>query len=395
MLNLIIGTVGGGKSYEAVVYHVLPALQEGRMVITNLPLNIEEFRGIEPSYAHLIELRHPNSQNPLPFSRLEDYQSSWRHPVSGTGALYVIDECHIPLPFKATSKAIEDWFSLHRHSSSDVVLITQNYQKVSKSIRDLAQNLYRVRKNIAFGSSKTYTRGVYDGLGGALIERSQRIYKSQYFKLYQSHTLGGGKELNRIAFKTFWHHWIFKALILMFFLGIYTFSKVDWSRSPFNSASYGKAPASAVPVPVGTDITPLVRQSPEKLSSLNLASADYSGTGDYPFKGARFVIRGAVKARHKTSYLIEVLNWGDDKPSLASNLSSFLGDSKADKSKDSQSQVVSSILTPVAKKRNFITLDTLLYAGYSVQPFDECNIKLSYTVNAHTDVNLISCSYPQ
>ncbi|MHA6613038.1 zonular occludens toxin domain-containing protein [Photobacterium damselae] len=41
MINLIMGRPGGGKSYEAVVYHVLPAIQSGRMVITNLPINLD------------------------------------------------------------------------------------------------------------------------------------------------------------------------------------------------------------------------------------------------------------------------------------------------------------------------------------------------------------------
>lgn len=35
------GLMGGGKSYELIRYHVLPALQKGRKVITNLPLVME------------------------------------------------------------------------------------------------------------------------------------------------------------------------------------------------------------------------------------------------------------------------------------------------------------------------------------------------------------------
>ncbi|EPW3551744.1 zonular occludens toxin domain-containing protein, partial [Pseudomonas aeruginosa] len=38
MINLILGQPGGGKSHEAVVYHVVPALNQGRKVITNLAL---------------------------------------------------------------------------------------------------------------------------------------------------------------------------------------------------------------------------------------------------------------------------------------------------------------------------------------------------------------------
>ncbi|MBI5918423.1 MAG: hypothetical protein HY849_03485 [Nitrosomonadales bacterium] len=41
MINLLLGPPGGGKSYEATVYHVLPALAKGRKIITNLPLDLD------------------------------------------------------------------------------------------------------------------------------------------------------------------------------------------------------------------------------------------------------------------------------------------------------------------------------------------------------------------
>lgn len=57
MINLLEGVPGSGKSYEAVVYHVLPALKMGRKVITNLPLKLDQFAAIDPGYLDLIELR--------------------------------------------------------------------------------------------------------------------------------------------------------------------------------------------------------------------------------------------------------------------------------------------------------------------------------------------------
>ena len=57
MINGLEGIPGSGKSYEATVYHVLAALQTGRLVITNLPLNVEVFAAIDPSYRSLIQIR--------------------------------------------------------------------------------------------------------------------------------------------------------------------------------------------------------------------------------------------------------------------------------------------------------------------------------------------------
>src|SRR5438132_8599697 len=118
MINILLGAPGGSKSYEAVVYHVLPALQRGRKVITNLPLHVDQFEAIEPGSSALIELRtatlalppaeSPESENLLmgmlsraraskfvarAFANHEDYASEWR-AADGTGPLYVVDECH-------------------------------------------------------------------------------------------------------------------------------------------------------------------------------------------------------------------------------------------------------------------------------------------------------------
>ncbi len=57
MINILIGPPGGGKSYEAVVHHVLPALANGRKVITNLPLQMNRIAAIDASFVPLIEIR--------------------------------------------------------------------------------------------------------------------------------------------------------------------------------------------------------------------------------------------------------------------------------------------------------------------------------------------------
>ena len=58
MINGLEGIPGSGKSYEACVFQVLAALKEGRKVITNLPLVVDAYAAIDPSYRALIELRH-------------------------------------------------------------------------------------------------------------------------------------------------------------------------------------------------------------------------------------------------------------------------------------------------------------------------------------------------
>jgi zona occludens toxin len=64
VINLLLGAPGGGKSYEATVYHIIPALEKGRKVITNLPLNLEELEKIIPGCSSLIEIRIKTRSKP-------------------------------------------------------------------------------------------------------------------------------------------------------------------------------------------------------------------------------------------------------------------------------------------------------------------------------------------
>lgn len=194
MINLLIGPPGGGKSYEAVVYHVLPALRDGRKVITNLPLILEMFARLDPKYPDLICLKKVSNDGvSRPFAHISDYGDTWRHPETGTGPLYIIDEAHEVLPkskigSKPIDPAIGEWFATHRHEFADVLIITQHYGRVSSEVIDRLQLVYRVKKMTAFGKPDRYIRKVQDGLRGDVVDMSEREYEKHFFGLYVSHT---------------------------------------------------------------------------------------------------------------------------------------------------------------------------------------------------------------
>lgn len=209
--HLLLGIPGSGKSYEAVAYHIIPALRRGRKVITNLPLNREAINDyLSKDVTELLQTVEPTQICPRPFAQIEDFQTEWRGE-GGVGPLYVIDECHFPFPHKATPIAIEEWFSMHRHQGADILLITQSYGKVSKSIIELVDTVWKCRKNIALGSTKTYRRITTDGVRGAQIALTIRKYEKEYFPLYKSHTLSSEtvNEENTTDIKPIWRHWTF------------------------------------------------------------------------------------------------------------------------------------------------------------------------------------------
>lgn len=222
MINGIEGIPGSGKSYEATVFHVLPSLQKGRLVITNLPLLVEIFTALDPAYADLIELRTKSQpvlgiwdaegmddsgngeafkviigdtnfepiKNVSVFGSVWDYYSPWKHPKTGSGPLYIIDECHLGLPAGNTTPEVVEWYKLHRHFNADVLLMTQSFRDINQPIARLLGMLIRCRKADILGRKDCYIRKVHAGYRGAVISTEERKYQPQFFGLYRSHTQG-------------------------------------------------------------------------------------------------------------------------------------------------------------------------------------------------------------
>lgn len=244
MINILIGPPGAGKSYEAVVYHVLPALLSGRKVITNLPLQLDALSQVVPGYRELVQLIEQTLENPKPFGTIDDYGSDWRGE-GGIGPLYVIDECHKPLPKGATSRLVEEWYAEHRHEGADVLLITQGYGKISAPIRDMIQLVYRVRKATALGMAGRYIRKVQDGPRGEVVNETTRVYDPKHYPLYKSHTktMGGVSEEGAKDVKPIWQHWSVIGACAVIPLGILG---LVMAGSPFSVDAPEPAPVAQV-----------------------------------------------------------------------------------------------------------------------------------------------------
>jgi zona occludens toxin len=228
MINGLEGIPGSGKSYEAVVYHVLHYVKKGRKVITNLPLDLDAFAAIDPAYLDLIELRIKpmpilgtwdadrtpaflieevaplaleNSPYSVDFPRVRftgksklfgspwDFYSDWKGK-EGEGPVFIIDECHVGMPKTGTNSEVIEYFKLHRHFNVDILLCTQNFRDVCGEISGLLAMLIKVRKADILGKKGVYIRKVHGGYRGAVVSTEERPYHAQFFSLYKSHTQG-------------------------------------------------------------------------------------------------------------------------------------------------------------------------------------------------------------
>lgn len=309
MINLLLGAPGAGKSFEAVVFHVLPALLSGRKVITNLPLILKEFDSIQPGLSDLIDLR-TDKLGEFAFSSPDHYFSDWRNE-NNQGPLIVIDECHKALP-RSSSKSVPhllktcEFLAEHRHAGIDVLLITQSYGKINRDIIDMVQVVWRCRKNIAFGSPNTYVRKTLDGVRGQEMGTVIRKYDKQYFPLYKSHTHSNGSvdEAMTGQIKPFWQHWTFIGAGLCFV--VVGYMGFQGYLNPFKAAA---APVPTVAVHQQLNNTPNTYQSLTGNSSLTpVKTLDVEPQKavevNHPFKGLEPHISGVIKNVNRVSTMI-------------------------------------------------------------------------------------------
>lgn len=242
MIHGLSGKPGGGKSYEAIVSHIIPIVtKDKRKVVTNIPINIDHFCAVYGEYCRdLIEVidgQFHNYGGERPFSKKEHYlqYEDW-HNEKNQKVYFFIDECHLALGKGSTDKALREFYSMHRHYGFDIMLITQNFRKVDTDIKDMVVNHYRAIKKAMMGEDNKYILKVHDGASSSnasVVAVHSRVYEKKYFAFYQSHTKSDSAvdEATSNDIEKWYKHWTIKASIGFFIVGFIVlanqFSKRD------------------------------------------------------------------------------------------------------------------------------------------------------------------------
>jgi zona occludens toxin len=343
MINGLEGIPGSGKSYEAVVMHVLPALKAGRKVITNLPLLVMVLEAISPSYAGLVELRTKSQpvlgswdaeavddkgngeaftlysagyvaepvRNVPVFGAVWDYYSDWKHPETGQGPLFIIDEAHLALPVQGTSQEVIEWFKLHRHFNADVLLATQSFRDINQPIARLLAILIKCRKADILGKPKSYIRKVHAGYRGAVISTEERKYEPQYFGLYRSHTQGNSvgealaSDVSPLIVKLRRFTWFWWVITIAFAVWAF-WPKPKGKVVVVPVASSAVVPgAASVALPRPAASGPVLAVSPDTAEILAAAAAAAAQTPE-PLAGKLVHVTGWMKNAHGGVYTFSV-----------------------------------------------------------------------------------------
>jgi zona occludens toxin (predicted ATPase) len=167
----------------------------------------------------------------------EQTQSFWLHVQDGS--LIILDEVHKFFSNRnwasQTNVDFCEWASTHRHNGFDVVLITQDIEKIDKHARSLIEWTYFFRKINFFGKAiqKKYLCYAYagDDHNGQPQAKNIRAYDVKIFRCYKSYVASDIKELGFMSHVNLLKHPIFYAIPVVLSVTLYMF----FSQSSFAS----------------------------------------------------------------------------------------------------------------------------------------------------------------
>lgn len=151
MISCYEGLPGAGKTYDAM-RKLLDNLSQGRRILTNISGPDQEEK--QEIIKHFLNL--DDSQLKENLVSLQDHQVTefWNH--INPGDLIIIDEAQNFFNSrdwqKKENRAFGKWASEHRHQGVDLILITQNVERIESSVRSLIEFTYRYKKLNMFGN---------------------------------------------------------------------------------------------------------------------------------------------------------------------------------------------------------------------------------------------------
>jgi zona occludens toxin len=273
-INAYTGLMGSGKSYEVVSSVIVPAIQAGRRVVTNIdginPQAIEDYilartKLTADDLGEIVTFTNDDIAAVNFFPSEADPHSETNDTILKAGDLLAVDECW---KFWSTDNKITDahmtFFRMHRHYTHpvtgiacDVALMIQDLGTLHRKLRAVVEISTRTVKLKTLGMDTKYRIELYEGnklTQKSRIDTFNKSYKAEIFPLYKSYAAGEGKEnamdkRQNVLLNP--RNWIIFPILFVF--GIWGFW---WTLGYFNgksrSTNSSNAPSSALtqlPIP--------------------------------------------------------------------------------------------------------------------------------------------------
>ncbi|MGY3943749.1 zonular occludens toxin family protein [Aeromonas tecta] len=230
MLIFHEGLPGSGKSYEALVSHIIPRLKDGRTVDAYIEgLNFEKI-------AELCEITLEECQERLKQITREQVLNIYEHVRDKS--LVIIDEAQNfwPSGRQKLPDPIIQFVTEHRHRGLDVVLMGQNLNDLHSMWRNRIDKKFVFKKLDALGQAKRYAWASYMGSLKADGQRTRidfekitggvKLYEPKYFGSYSSTTsedneMGSYQDDRTNIFKSAKFKYGMPLALLLFLGGLY------------------------------------------------------------------------------------------------------------------------------------------------------------------------------
>lgn len=273
MLTLITGVPGAGKTAYSVQRFIVPAISDGRIILTNVSLRLDSLRarGYDASLVQSLGETHSSVfDSPEAFEKALSVRDS-----QGRGPLVVVDEAHRtfwPAEWDKVSKDSGEQtsraqralnlFASHRHTGADIVLLTQGADMIPRDLIRMSEILLDVHNLRVYGfdrpGCKVYTK---DPTRRRTILHTEIVrWDKSLFSIYSSRTLGGEEAKRKIVpwWRRTWGLYVVGAVIAAAVSGTYFISSLSDVGSLMNPGtlkpvSSTKSPSASVPSTAPSD----------------------------------------------------------------------------------------------------------------------------------------------
>lgn len=313
-LNVYCGLQGSGKSFECVSLVIVPSILKGRTIVTNIE-GVNEVKIYE-----YLQKKHPKSDSSLYGKVVHvtndrvlqphffyDSEAPDSETVVQRGDIVCIDEAWRFWGTDSPKVSHEhmQFFRMHRHYihpetnlSSDIVLMTQDISGLTRSVKNVVEFTFAMKKFKSLGLGKRYRVDIFESYKlnkGTRIDYYVKKYDPDIFPLYQSYSGGVGVEQNIdnrqniFSSKKLWFL-IFFIILMVSISGyfIYKFfhpnnSNANNPPNPITGTSTN--PITGVPIPptLGANGQPVIPKPniPQFSKTWRIAGSIHASTGDW------------------------------------------------------------------------------------------------------------------
>jgi len=321
-INAYTGLQGSGKSYEVVSSVILPAIAQGRRVVTNIDgiderLVHEYLQSVNKSIGpeELGQIIHVTNDRILEPAFFPDEARPDIESLVLPGDMVAIDEAWRFWPTdggKLTHEHMQ-FFRMHRHYTHpetgvacDVALMIQDISGLHRSVKNVVEFSFRTTKHKMLGLKKRYRVEVYEGykqLRTNAISRYQKDYDPAIFPLYRSYSTSNGTEVAIDGRINVFRRWWLVPVIAM--IVISCAGSVWYLAYFFGQKGRGKASATSSPVSVGSGLaTPAANASPAGSQSFSQA---WRIAGTVTLRGNPYVVlanpTGRMRLEHPSNFI--------------------------------------------------------------------------------------------